>query len=818
MAIDPAKREAFRGLVQKMIDDGAPEDVIREATAKFKAKYDPAAGMGDLKMAESQAGPVPEYKKPLTLASAAFPGASKEYAPTRAPMPFAFPDPNTGRLPDYAYRTVSPREQSGLAAVGDALSLPTRAAGAVGAGMGYEGAAGGKRGSTGLARPVREWAGGMASSGIADMANQDPDALAQILRQHKGLLKTLIGAPAFVGASIVEDPTAAAGLAMAAPKAALGAMKAVTAPARAMKGAAASAYPAIGRSAEKLSGVPLSTLEAYADPAQRAAMKANFGKEQEIGQALVQKLNDKDLIFGEEIAAIDAATEKLPKISTKSAVKAMEDAKAKPDVTSRPATEFDISPLASQGNERVEPWINYVRGSKRPEDLTESARKAEQALGDARIDEAVKAVDAARESKLSDKAARIQLSTQSKAGKAGAEAAKTKKEFLDLSDKADKNALRWGGARNESGAIAEDALEKAQEAAKNARAAWVDAQGKYASGAISQADYSMAKATAEAAERHSVATDAARRIYNGESIAAVGSAIAEKHGIGGETLRALLTEARDRARSVPKDATELTAREYLNKRRGLDANIDFTDKADDVVNRVQKAGRTEMMTTLERVAEESGIPEFKAAMKSYSNKARIIEELERFIGRDKGTQTARIESFVNNLFGRNSQHKQELTKKFGELVNDETFKRAKAAQQAQEIGWDGNAAWFPMHSTGAMGAGQQWLGRLGFMLSSPKIASRVTLPVVKKIASAKTPAQAEAFIKQAMNSPDMSKAGKAVLASALMEKFTEGLPKNVIPFRQVADTEEDQVPTLEILVGNRRPQSDSLLSQLTRGR
>lgn len=39
MPIDPQKREAFKGVLQRMIDDGAPEETIREATAKFKAKY-----------------------------------------------------------------------------------------------------------------------------------------------------------------------------------------------------------------------------------------------------------------------------------------------------------------------------------------------------------------------------------------------------------------------------------------------------------------------------------------------------------------------------------------------------------------------------------------------------------------------------------------------------------------------------------------------------------------------------------------------------------------------------------------------------------
>jgi len=64
--IDPAKREAFRGVLQRMIDDGADEATITEATAKFKAKYDPqtsggqAGGMGDVKMAESQPPPQPQ--------------------------------------------------------------------------------------------------------------------------------------------------------------------------------------------------------------------------------------------------------------------------------------------------------------------------------------------------------------------------------------------------------------------------------------------------------------------------------------------------------------------------------------------------------------------------------------------------------------------------------------------------------------------------------------------------------------------------------------------------------------------------------------
>jgi hypothetical protein len=582
---------------------------------------------------------------------------------------------------------------------------------------------------------------------------------------------------------------------LASPLYAVGAAKLLGAGAKyTMRGAQAgvkAAYPSIGRSAESLSGVPLETLEAYADPAQRAAMKANFGKEQEIGKALVEKINDKDLIFGKEIETINKSVDKLPKISTQRAVDAMENAKAKPDITSRPATDYDLTETEKAGNLKADKEIDFVRGSARPENLSESARKAAQAFDDARIDEAVKAADAAIQTKISDKAARIQLSTQSKAGKAGARAAKTKKEFLDLSDKAGKNITRWGKPRNESGAIAEDALDIARETAKVAKEAWIDAQGKYASGAISQADYSMAKATAEATERHSVATDAARRIYNGESIASVGSSLAEKYGMNGEALRPLLTEARDRARSVPKDATVLTAAEYLSKRRRLDANIDFSDKADDVVNRVQKAGRTEMMQTLERAAEDSGIPELKEAMKSYSSKARIIEDLEKFIGRDKGTQSARIEAFINNLFGRNSQHKQELTKKFGELVNDETLRRAKAAQQAQEIGWDGSAAWFPMPGTGAKGAGQQWLGRgPGAFLSSPVLASRMTLPLIRKLASARSPREA-AFYRKALQNAGVTAA--EIDAALISKEIAQQMPANALPFRKVAE-EDDQQP------------------------
>jgi hypothetical protein len=199
---------------------------VQEFAAKIKAKYPQYQDMPDSVLAErmlakfpqykdmvEQAAPTPPEKPGLTLASAAFPGASKERTPQQGIPLMGYGPP----------REVSPTEQRIVSGMGDALSLPTRAAGTVGGLLGYQGATGGKRGlealadsETGLLRPARQAAGGLVKSGLE--GGEDG---------RRGLLdygKVAAGGLGYVVASAVEDPTVlAGGAAKLAPKA-MGAM------------------------------------------------------------------------------------------------------------------------------------------------------------------------------------------------------------------------------------------------------------------------------------------------------------------------------------------------------------------------------------------------------------------------------------------------------------------------------------------------------------------------------------------------------------------------------------------------------------------
>lgn len=134
--------------------------------------------------------------KSLTLASAAFPNA-KGAAPNPIPYPMSY-----GVLP----KNVTYQPMGGGGIIGDALSLPTRAAGTAGGFLGYKGATGGKQGlealadpETGLGRPVRKWAGGLVSEGLA--GGEDGK------RGPMDYAKIVGGAVPYMAASVAEDPT-----------------------------------------------------------------------------------------------------------------------------------------------------------------------------------------------------------------------------------------------------------------------------------------------------------------------------------------------------------------------------------------------------------------------------------------------------------------------------------------------------------------------------------------------------------------------------------------------------------------------------------
>lgn len=160
----------------------------------------------------------PAAKPSLSLSQAAFPGASKEYAPQRSAMPWTF-DMSTGQP---LFRDRGQTEQRAVAGVGDLLSLPTRAAGAVAGSAGYTGATGGlpfrealASPETGLMRPARQALGNRMGDQMAYLKDPNNSMMGKV----GAGLGLGIDALGYMGASVLEDPAViAGGLAKVAPK------------------------------------------------------------------------------------------------------------------------------------------------------------------------------------------------------------------------------------------------------------------------------------------------------------------------------------------------------------------------------------------------------------------------------------------------------------------------------------------------------------------------------------------------------------------------------------------------------------------------
>lgn len=560
-----------------------------------------------------------------------------------------------------------------------------------------------------------------------------------------------------------------------------------------------------GRSAERLSGVPLETLEAYGDPAKRAMMKEQFGQEAEIGKEFLEKFRDPDqyLTEGPKLREI---SKDLPPVSTKSAVDAMEGALPKPVEGFAPNEIGAFTDVERAANAKAQSNIDFIRGGAKPEDLDVSVSRAGVRATDAEIEAAAKGAQASKDAKAAAQATRAQASNQSKAAKAAGEAGTTKKALQEITKEIE-GSPRYGRVirdgkivdlRPQRGVLAteaEDALVQARDAATKAREAATDARAKVAVGEISKADYAAAKSTAEAAEANLELLTVAQKLHSGAPLKQVAGELS-RQGKSVEQIRDILTRARDRSNSIVQPKSDVSFNAYWDKRKRLDSDIDFGKASDNLVDRVNKAGRSEMMKVMEEVAANTNHPEFKELMKSYSRKAQLVDDLKAYIGQTKGANNRKIQQFFDHLFGKNSQHKQDLVAEMDRVMGTNTLERARAAQQAQQIGHDGTASLFSMHNTGAMGAGQQWLGRIGFLWSSPKLASRVTLPAFAKLERmAKNldsfPPRAQKLVAAIERADNPAKSAALVnqLARILEEE------SNVLPFRMKDAAESDNTET-----------------------
>jgi hypothetical protein len=139
--------------------------------------------------------------------------------------------------------------------------------------------------------------------------------------------------------------------------------------------------------------------------------------------------------------------------------------------------------------------------------------------------------------------------------------------------------------------------------------------------------------------------------------------------------------------------------------------------------------RKEMKDQLIRTAESSGNQEYVSAMKSWANKEEKISDLKKVLGSTEQSRSLRAESFIRNINNRGKRQAKQFLEDFEAVFGGDFVKQAKLAQWAEQIGSEGSGSLLPRWATGR----SLWAKGPGFVVGSPKVASRVTLPATGAI-------------------------------------------------------------------------------------
>jgi len=275
-----------------------------------------------------------------------------------------------------------------------------------------------------------------------------------------------------------------------------------------------------------------------------------------------------------------------------------------------------------------------------------------------------------------------------------------------------------------------------------------------------------------------------------------------------------------RGGDVPEDiakAAPVSAKEYRKLRQDLDAPVRWDDEGGAIVNSALKAGRTTMKNELLKRAAESGNPGYAKAMESWSDKLDKLDRIKKLLGKTGEARDKRVEQFINNLFGKNSEYKQELMRDLDGIFQSDITGRAKAAQNAQALGPGGVPTWLPRQMTGRSGlglVGSIAAGTAGqaagfgaaaplalagtILVASPKVAATITLPFLTAVEKAAKAGQLTLTPKAirlmtALEKP-IGESQKIRLAQALAAELEAQAAGNIIPFQpqKVAEEGEDE--------------------------
>ena len=178
---------------------------------------------------------------------------------------------------------------------------------------------------------------------------------------------------------------------------------------------------------------------------------------------------------------------------------------------------------------------------------------------------------------------------------------------------------------------------------------------------------------------------------------------------------------------MPSDG-KISASGLYDLRKMLDESINFgqiggNQPMSKALEKGYKQARTQIKNELENLAEASGMPEYKKAMESLSNKLDIRNKVTRSLSKNVDVADEKAERVVSSLYGKGKSKKQEIFKEFDKITGGDVADKAYKAKLGAQLGVEEEG--LPVFSDVSTGKGI--LNLTG--LASPKAQANVVYPV-----------------------------------------------------------------------------------------
>ena len=142
---------------------------------------------------------------------------------------------------------------------------------------------------------------------------------------------------------------------------------------------------------------------------------------------------------------------------------------------------------------------------------------------------------------------------------------------------------------------------------------------------------------------------------------------------------------------------KIPAKDYRKLRQRLDVVANFDEPGSDLFNDAMLKARTVAKEDL--VGASKGTP-YSKTIDNYSNMLGARDRLYKRLGRRSDVREDRIQSFMDNLFGKNKNNKQRILQNIDDVFGSEFTKNARISSMAKEITKDGKFPLFASQSTG----------------------------------------------------------------------------------------------------------------------